>query len=641
MSAPLDLPGIPPQEAELVTRMIKLATVFENGLGKECKEKWDRLWRQYRGFRQFKDAWVKDKNDRDGMLYDAKKTWGAHLHVPLSFQTIETVVPKAIAHAPRMIVTPRDEQWRKNVEAIRLLLDRQQDQIDIDLEYQAAMRSGRLFGLGGTKTYWRKETAKRRKVEPRIFKMGFKVGSLMDEVSFDDPMCEAFDVYDFLWDPHGYDTRTCDWMAHRVWMSRQAVQARLESGAWDTASAKALAAKPETLDTLGADGGKFDEVFKDRMTTAGFPAWASDSNLRGGNRPHEILEFHDGERVLTILDRAVLVQDAENPCCGMMPFQIYRPTAQSHMMVGIGDLEPIEHLQRELDSLRSQRRDAATLALCAPLAYDDGVINRDDVTFGPGVLIPTNGNPNEALQQLQIRDIPASGYQEEQSIMQNIEGVTGLSDALAGQPGGTAQTATEAQLVQASLSARIQLGSRRFEIEVVRQSGRAFLYLNQRMILEDRPSLVIPHEEGQSPADLNEGDYRFYPIGPGELLGEYEIEMEGGSMAARNIPQDRADAQMIMSLFSSNYYVNPTKPLERALELCGVKHPKAWMKAEEPSVPMLSLKFLELAGVDPTLLEEAVLKARTVAAPQEGPGPEMVTSALGGSPVAGGGQPNG
>jgi hypothetical protein len=49
----------------------------------------------------------------------------------------------------------------------------------------------------------------------------------------------------------------------------------------------------------------------------------------------------------------------------MLPFQVYRPTPLQKQMVGIGDLEPLEHLQRELDTLRSQRRDAATMALCA------------------------------------------------------------------------------------------------------------------------------------------------------------------------------------------------------------------------------------------------------------------------------------
>ncbi len=600
------------------------------GVGKDFRERCERFYRQYRGFREFRDHWTKTgQNDRDAMLFDAKKHWGAHLHIPLSFRTIETIVPKAIANAPKMLVLPRDEQWRKNVEAVRLLLERQQEQIDIDLPFQAVMRSGRMYGLGVGKVYWRREQVNRRKIQPRVFKTGFKVGNLMSEVSFDDPMFEDLDVFDFGWDPYGSDMKTCEWTYHRIWMSTEAVTKRLQEGVWNTDSAKALT--PEDVRGLQGSGQRYDEIWKDRMEVSGFRSWSLQER---GEQPHELIEFHDGERVHTILDRQVLVQEAENPCCGMMPFQIYRPTPLSKQLVGIGDLEPLEHLQRELDTLRSQRRDAATIALCAGFAFDDGVVNEEDLVFGPGAAIRVNGNPNEALMALQVRDVPGSGYQEEAAIRGDIEAVSGGSDTLeAG--GATTQTATEAQLVQASLSARIRLGSRRFEIEVVRTAGRGFLYLDQRMITEDRPALMVP-EEGQTPEEAYEtGAWKEYPIGPGELLGEYEIMMEGGSMAERNIPQDRADAIQLMQTFGHSWYVNPTKPLERAMELFGVKHPKAWMKAQEPPIPAMALSFLKLAGVDPQLIEQAVMKARTVSAPQEGPTSDQVTGMLGGAPVGG------
>jgi hypothetical protein len=67
-----------------------------------------------------------------------------------------------------------------------------------------------------------------------------------------------------------------------------------------------------------------------------------------------------------------------------MPFHVYRPTPLQKQMVGIGELEPIEHLQRELDTLRSQRRDAATIALNAGYAYDDAAIEPRTLRTGGG-----------------------------------------------------------------------------------------------------------------------------------------------------------------------------------------------------------------------------------------------------------------
>lgn len=620
--------GFPEAERELVGLVNHRVKGFEESGGKEHHERWNRFYRQYRGFKTFRASWVNgNKNDRDELLHQAKRDWGANLHIPLSFRTIETIVPKAISQAPRILVEARDEQWRHNVEGVRLLIDAQQDQIDIDLPLQAVMRSGRMYGLGASKAYWRREVTPRRRMQKRWIKKGYTVGKLESEVTFDDPMFEDIDIFDFGWDPYGSDMRTCEWAFHRVWMSTEAVMQRLQEGVWKTQSAGSL--DNELLNGMG-QGQKYDEVWAERLEASGLHA----IGVGQGKQPHELIEMHDGQRVLTVLDREVLVQDGENQCCGMMPFQIYRPTALSKQLVGIGDLEPLEHLNRELDTLRSQRRDAATLALCAPLAFDSGIIDEDEITFGPGALLDVNGNPNDAIMQLQIRDIPGSSYQEEAAIRNDIEAVAGMADALNPQPGGSSQTATESMLVQASLSARIQMGARRFEIEVARQAGRAFLYLDQRMISEDRQALRVP-EEGMTTQEAEEsGRWKEYPVGPGELQGEYEIKIEGGSMATRNIPQDRSDAQALVNLFGRNPYLDPTKVLMRALELYGVRHPKSWLKNQEPPIPAMTLSVLKLAGVDPNLIEQALLKARTISAPQEGPSGQEVTAMLGGSPVA-------
>jgi hypothetical protein len=70
-------------------------------------------YKQYRSFSRFRDVWTKaGPNDKDGMLYDEKQHWGAQLHIPLSFRTIEAMVPRAIAHRPRMLYLPRSRAGR-------------------------------------------------------------------------------------------------------------------------------------------------------------------------------------------------------------------------------------------------------------------------------------------------------------------------------------------------------------------------------------------------------------------------------------------------------------------------------------------------------------------------------------------------
>lgn len=629
--------GAPKPENELAEQVVSNAVMFEQGIGRDFHFKSKQRYRQYRGFRQFADAWERNPRDRDSVLYDAKKHWGAHLHIPLSYRTIETIVPRAIAHMPKILVLPRDEQWRPNVETVRLLLSAQQEKIDIDLPFQAIMRSGRIYGLGVGKVYWRKEVAQRRQLKQTFMNSSkYALGKSKPYVKFDDPMCEDVDIFDFMWDPYGSDMRTCEWVIHRIWMSTKTVMARLQEGAWNTQTARLL--DEEKVRALGGGRQRYDEIWQERMQASGFNSYTLST---AGEGPHELLEFHDRERILTVLDRQALVQDAENPCCGEIPFQVYRPTALQKQMVGIGDLEPLEHLQRELDTLRSQRRDAATIALCAGYAFDDAAIEEEDLVFGPAAAIRvTNARPQDAIMPLPIKDVPGSGYQEESIIRTDFEAVSGMQDALDNRPGESSTTATEAQLVQASLGRRIELSSRRFEIEVVRNVGRCFLYLDQRMITENRGALRVPGEQMTPEEAMETGNWRFYPIGPGELEGEYELMVEGGSMAARNVPQDRADATQLMQMFAHSWYVNPTKPLIRSLELMGVKHPQSWLRDPSPPIPQQALGLLEQAGVDPNLIQQAVIRARTLSAPQEGPSAGDVSAMMGvsqpGAPQAAG-----
>jgi hypothetical protein len=617
----------------LYDRVIGSGEAFENGIGREFRDNCNRFYSQYRSFSKWRSAWLASgPQDRDTGLGEAKDTWGANLHIPLSFRTIETLVPAAIAQRPRMLILPRKQAWAENVPNVRVLIDTQQDQIDIDLPYQAQMRAGRIYGLGVGKVLWREEWATRRGVQRHPFagKLSgrgrdmrfdprYVPGQKQRVKVFDDPDYEDVDPFDFMWDPYGYDLRTCGWVIHRTWRNLEYCLGMMRSGAWGTASVKDMlkgGREEEQIRALGARN-RYDEVWADRMLASGFTS----TNLTTGGEIHEVWEWHDGERVNTVLDRALPVVDGENPCCGTKPFTIYRPTPLQHQMVGIGDLEPLEHLQRELDTLRSQRRDAATIALATGWAYDATAIDEEDLVFRPNAAIEVrNSRPADALLPLPRPEVPAIGYREEEVIKADLDAVAGINDALNPQSGAAAGTATEAFLVQASLSRRVELSSRRFEIEVVRHSAEQFFYLDQRMILQNR-ELLLP-EEGLTVEQAAEaGAWRKYNIGPAGLMGEFMFRPDGG-MAARNVPQDRQDAQAFFALAANNPHVDGRRATLRALELMGVDDPEGWLKQQDQPIPPMTMQLLGRMGVDPRLIQRAVKQAQDQD-PRYPPGPDQ------------------
>jgi hypothetical protein len=263
------------------------------------------------------------------------------------------------------------------------------------------------------------------------------------------------------------------------------------------------------------------------------------------------------------------------------------------------------------------------------------MVDEEDLVFGPHAAIEVrNGRPQDALMPLPRPEIPSTAMDHERTIRQDFDAVSGITDALDPSAGGQISTATQAQLVQAALSRRIALGSRRFEIEVVRQSARCFLYMNQRMIVEQRDPMVVPDEGLDMAGAAKEGRWRWVDVGPEAIQGEFHIIPEGGSMAERNVQQDRMDAVQMLQNFlggPASPHIDPERVILKALELFGVRDPQSWLKRQDMPVPPMALEILKGAGVPADLVDQAVIVAqRQDPRLAQGPDVEQMNAMMGG-----------
>lgn len=601
-------------EREQVEDLRGRVEAFEDTYGSQFRTTCNRRYRDYRSFRRDRHDWVKaGPNDRDGVMLAQRRDWGANIHVPIAYETVETLAPMAVAQQPKMLYLPRNPEAEPNLLFVRLMIDAQQENIDFDLRLQDTLKNGFIYGIGVGKTYWKTEYRTERQMAPSIANMqtggqDYALGQPRQRLCFDDPCYESVDPYDFLWDMYGSDIETCKWVAHRRWLGLSDCLERIDDGRWNTPAAQRLT--EDDLRRMGSSQ-RYDEVWQERMEASGFGSfqarvdYAADG--KRGEQIHELLEIHTRERVWCLLDREITVMDAESACPGHLPFQIFRPTKLPGQMIGISEIEPIEHLCRELDILRSQRRDSATLALCGGYAFDSGMMDEEDLVFGPAAAIEVRGDPRMALMPLEIKPPPGTSYQEEAAILSDIQRASGLNDALAGGDGGSINTATEAQLVQSGLSKRIGFKSRRFEAEHIRPIARTFLALNQRNIRTQRD---VREQLPLDPENPNVARWRWWKIGPGELMGEYEITPEGGSMQARNVPMEMQRAQMLMQAFNGNPHIDQRLLYNEVLRLMQVEQPQQWMTQQPPPIPPEALQLLEKGGVRKNLIDAAVQTAQ-------------------------------
>lgn len=579
------MPELTPELKALRDRVVERYDQAK-GLHASHQDKWNRYHRQYRGYRELKKTYAQANDvDRESVLRDSMDGYGASLHIPYTFSVVETTLPRMLSNNPRLLITPARPKWEENVENIRLIIDRQQEARKYPLTLQSVGKSGLIYGLGVQKVVQTKEVVYQKRLERGMYNEW--VATPFKE-KYEGPDAISIDIFDFIWDPMASSMRDCRWAIHRRWLGKEEVKQRFDDGTWKMPAGWDW----EDICSLGSSEARND-VWNERMRLAGH-----NRHDDRGEHVHEVWEFHDGgSEVIVLLDQQLPVASGENPYWhAELPFQIYRPTPVPHEFCGIGEAEAIEDLQIEMDELRTTRRNMGRLALQPPFAYFDGLFDPNDVVFGPGQMFGVDGDPSEILQQIQVRDIPNSGWQEEARLQADIERVTGIDDTVSGGGQQQAQTATGVQLVQAAANIRIQNKTKLCEQELIGPGCYQWLRLDQQFIVEE--------QEFRGPPKPEEGErqYSWYKVGPAELQGTYIVEPEGGATQATNAAEKMQEAQGLLMMLGNNPLIDQRALLQLVLSKTGVPNPDRLLAPQVPELDMQGIQLLaqgieQMAGV--------------------------------------------
>jgi hypothetical protein len=159
----LELPDLERSQVAQVERCYRAAEPEHSTFRRKAEE----FYRLYRGFTDFRGR-AKDARDRDEVIYEAQKQWGAELFIPFCYSTVETIVPRMVAMNPRMIVVPRNEQAYGSVKNMKIVVDAQQKQIDYPTTLQTIAKDGLIYSLGVGKTRWKFTTRMQTKIVPSM-----------------------------------------------------------------------------------------------------------------------------------------------------------------------------------------------------------------------------------------------------------------------------------------------------------------------------------------------------------------------------------------------------------------------------------------------------------------------------------------
>lgn len=170
----------------------------------------------------------------------------------------------------------------------------------------------------------------------------------------------------------------------------------------------------------------------------------------------EILEYWEDDRVVTIANREVIIREDRNPFFhGEKPFVHIINIPIPHEFFGKGEVEPLERLQHELNAKRNQRIDIVNLVMNPVLKLIRGKgVNLDDLqNIGPGAVIRMN---EDAVFPLNIPDVKASAYNEEEMVKRDMQDASGMYDYARGATPVRRETATAITSLQEMANQRFQ-----------------------------------------------------------------------------------------------------------------------------------------------------------------------------------------
>lgn len=294
----------------------------------------------------------------------------------------------------------------------------------------------------------------------------------------------------------------------------------------------------------------------------------------------EILDcFEDGD-VVTIANRRAVIrdtrEDAIRPYSFPLPVLDCRFAGAPGEFDGMGAMEVTKPLQKELNLLRSQRRDNVALILNKIFQYDmmKGEVDISTLYSAPGNVILQQG---DCISEMVTTDITASSYKEEQSIIYDLQSVLSFWDYGRGATPRRKETATGIIRLQQAAQARNEWHLRKLDLYVLQPLAKRIITYIRETLPEDDAVLIVG--EGYA-----EAIHQFYELEPPDIRRLIHIRPMTDSISSIKEIDTNMFLQAFDRLIRMPQAVNTTALIKVLLQKLGQRNIKEIINAV-PSSP--------------------------------------------------------
>jgi len=327
------------------------------------------------------------------------------------------------------------------------------------------------------------------------------------ETIYDDPDVEFIDLGLFFVDPAAVDIDPARYCGHVSHMTKTELQNKEEIGLFK------LDWKKIPKDSKGNKARDY------RMSSVGLPTFDDQISEDADEALYEVLHYWEDDKYVAIINRAFVACDTPNPYWHKKkPYDKAVYTMVPGEFYGMGIPEMVEDLQDELNAERNQRIDFRSMCLRRMFKVRKGSqVDKNQLKWRQNGIILVDDIDND-VKEMNVQDIPASSFSQENIIKQDMQDTTGAHDVVMG-TADSKETATSTMTKDNNASMRFKLTISNIEKRLMVNIARKMVQNNQQFIDTERVLRVTG----------DNGD-QWVTIAPEEIQGEFDYVCMGSSV---------------------------------------------------------------------------------------------------------------
>lgn len=467
--------------------------------------------------------------------YIDKNTYphNARVFDPRVFRVIETIVPRMVANEPSGSFYPSEQGDIATSQMLNALIKYDWRRAEMFPKLVMFCKSMLIFGTAFGRVHWDYRTKMRTRMKPKQLNgrmVWTPTNSEQIEVTeFDGPNFEVLNIYDCFPDPNATDLSNMRWFIYRMFRTMDELEAATD-----------VRGEPvyKNLDKLRERVEKKDKGDGTRNTSA-YPNYMqyrehrrtmlSTSELHGqdDSNPEVVVlrRFTRDGWCDVAVEYGIVIREQENPYFdGDLPIIYGTDYPYPGELYGMGEIEPIDRIQRAINAVLNQRLDNVQLTLRNMWKVKkSGGVDMHTLFSAPGNIITTEDM--NAVEPIEIPDVTGPTFVQTMtyltSAMQNGSGITDYTVGVGNNQTVANDTATGTRLIQQEANAQFKLKIQLFNHMVIQRVANLWKNLRIQYTTEEQKLRIIGTQEVQSMMDttsLSQVDLQGNPIAPGEQV---------------------------------------------------------------------------------------------------------------------------